>query len=257
VVTRIGSPQKLFRNDGTTWTEVGAATGVAAVSGTYRGAMFIDYDNDGFLDIFFNESSKKLLHNEGGNGNHWIGIRPKGVTSNRAAIGARITAVVGSLRQIRDIQGGGGGMSQCYLWAHFGLGSATAVDSLIVRWPDNTTEVALNVAANEYYIFEEGTGIISSVRDNPIGVVYYELFQNYPNPFNPSTTFEFSLAAGSDIRLQLVNILGEVVKVLASGNYPAGHHQVKLDAVDLAAGIYFYKLKTDKFVQVKKLVLLK
>ncbi len=252
-----GQTEKLFRNDGDTWVDVSVATGVSAVSGTYRGAMFIDYDNNGFLDIFFNESSKKLLHNEGGNGNHWIGIRPKGVISNRAAIGARITAVAGSLRQIRDIQGGGGGMSQCYLWAHFGLGPATTVDSLIVRWPNNTTEVALNIAADEYYIFEEGTGIISSVRDNPVENMSYILYQNYPNPFNPSTTIEFTLAAGSDIQLQLVNILGEVVKVLASGDYPAGHHQVKLNGTDLAAGIYFYKLNTGEFVQVKKLVLLK
>lgn len=84
------------------------------------------------MDIYFNESTKKLLHNPG-NQNHWIGIRPKGVVSNRAAIGARVWAVTGSLRQLRDIQGGGGGMSQSTLWANFGLGGANTVNSLIVR----------------------------------------------------------------------------------------------------------------------------
>ena len=85
----------------------------------------------------------------------------------------------------------------------------------------------------------------------------YSLSQNYPNPFNPSTTIQFSLPVRSDVRLTLVNILGEAVKEIASGNYEAGQHQVILNASDLTTGVYFYRLEAGGFVAVKKLVLTK
>ena len=256
VVGRLyGQTEKLFRNDGTTWTDVSVESGVSAVSGTYRGAMFIDYDNDGFLDIFFNEATKILLHNPG-NQNHWIAIKPKGVTNNTAGIGARIRAVTGSLKQIRYVQAGAGGMTQGFLWPHFGLGANTTVDSLIVTWPNGVVDVAINVAADNYYTFVEGIGI-SGINEKPQQALNYTLKQNYPNPFNPLTTIEFTLPVKSEVRLVVSNILGEVVEVLAAGDYAAGNHTIRFNAVDLSAGIYFYSLQADQFSQVKKLVLLK
>ncbi len=102
-----------------------------------RSVTFVDYDTDGSLDLFCAGSSQPnwLLHN-GGNSNHWIGIKPRGTTSNTAGIGARIRVVAGSLKQSRDVQAGAGGITNGYLWPHFGLGSATRVDSVIVQWPN-------------------------------------------------------------------------------------------------------------------------
>jgi hypothetical protein len=85
----------------------------------------------------------------------------------------------------------------------------------------------------------------------------FELNQNYPNPFNPATTISFFLPSKNNIRLTLIDILGKVVRVIAEGNYNYGEHSIELNASDLAAGIYFYKLETFEFVDVKKLVLLK
>lgn len=78
--------------------------------------------------------------------------------------------------------------------------------------------------------------------------------QNYPNPFNPVTTIEFTLPMREKVRLTLVNSLGQVVKELASSDYPAGKHQITLDASDLSSGIYFYRLQAGSFVDVKKLI---
>ena len=75
----------------------------------------------------------------------------------------------------------------------------------------------------------------------------YELGQNYPNPFNPTTSIDFKLPVRSDVRLVLMNILGQEVKVIASGTYEAGSHSVTLDASSLASGVYFYKLQTANF----------
>ncbi|RPI07131.1 MAG: T9SS C-terminal target domain-containing protein [Ignavibacteriae bacterium] len=85
----------------------------------------------------------------------------------------------------------------------------------------------------------------------------FSLQQNYPNPFNPITTIEFSLPVKSEIRLTVINLLGQEVKVVAKGSYNAGSHKVTLDASTLASGIYFYKLKADSYSDVKKLVLMK
>jgi beta-xylosidase len=84
-----------------------------------------------------------------------------------------------------------------------------------------------------------------------------ELNQNYPNPFNPITTISFFLPKKSSIRLTLIDILGKVVRVIAEGNYNYGEHSIELNASGLAAGVYFYKLESFEFTDVKKLVLLK
>jgi hypothetical protein len=85
----------------------------------------------------------------------------------------------------------------------------------------------------------------------------YELGQNYPNPFNPTTNINFQLPVRSNVRLVLMNTLGQEVKVIASGNYEAGNHSVVLDATSLASGVYFYRLQTAKFSDAKKMVIIK
>ena len=81
--------------------------------------------------------------------------------------------------------------------------------------------------------------------------------QNYPNPFNPTSIIPFALPERSYVKLVLVDVLGNVVKEIARGEYEAGHHEVELNAADLAAGVYFYKIEAGEFVDVKKLVVMK
>jgi hypothetical protein len=83
------------------------------------------------------------------------------------------------------------------------------------------------------------------------------LSQNYPNPFNPATTIAFSLPERSRIKLLLYDAIGNLVKEIASGDFEAGLHEVKLNASDLASGIYFYKLTAGTFISSKKLVVIK
>jgi hypothetical protein len=61
----------------------------------------------------------------------------------------------------------------------------------------------------------------------------------------------------SDVRLILVNLLGEVVEEIATGTYEAGAHQVRFDATNLSTGVYFYRLEVNGFMAVKKLILMK
>jgi hypothetical protein len=153
-------PQLLFRNDGDHFTEVGAETG-AGFTGRFRSVLFVDYDNNGSLDIFYNEgprntigAPKLLLHNAG-NSNHWIGIVLKSIANNTSSIGSRVTIVSGSLKQIRDIQGGGGGITNGDLRALVGLGSLNSIDSVIVQWPMNKIGVFKNLKIDSYNILME------------------------------------------------------------------------------------------------------
>jgi len=85
----------------------------------------------------------------------------------------------------------------------------------------------------------------------------FGLSQNFPNPFNPTTRIEYTLPEASKILLTMYNVNGQKVKVLEEGFRPAGTYQVEFEAGDLASGIYLYRIVTDKFTQVKRMVLLK
>lgn len=87
--------------------------------------------------------------------------------------------------------------------------------------------------------------------------VEFALDQNYPNPFNPSTIISFDLPRASRVRLEVYNLLGQSVRVLADGRFGAGTHQVEFNADNLPSGIYFYRLSHDGESLTRKMILLK
>ncbi|MCH8568938.1 MAG: T9SS type A sorting domain-containing protein [Balneolales bacterium] len=85
----------------------------------------------------------------------------------------------------------------------------------------------------------------------------FGLFQNYPNPFNPATKIQYQLPQASDVRLEVFNLQGQLVAVLADGRQNAGVHTVTFDASRLASGIYIYRLRAGSFTQSQKMTLIK
>jgi hypothetical protein len=85
----------------------------------------------------------------------------------------------------------------------------------------------------------------------------YQLYHAYPNPFNALTTIKYQLPASSQVELTVYDIRGREVITLYEGNQPAGLYTVQWNADEVASGIYFYKLRTENFFQVKKLLLVK
>jgi uncharacterized repeat protein (TIGR02543 family) len=85
----------------------------------------------------------------------------------------------------------------------------------------------------------------------------YVLNQNYPNPFNPSTRISFNVPAKADIRLAVYNVLGEMVQSLLNGEMEAGYYEVVFDAANLPSGLYFYRLDSGSFSEIRKMVLMK
>lgn len=87
--------------------------------------------------------------------------------------------------------------------------------------------------------------------------VDFVLEQNYPNPFNPSTTIAYGIPVKSHITLKVYNALGKEVVTLVNEEQAPGTYQVVFNEANLASGVYFYKLQTNNFTAVKKLMLLK
>ena len=85
----------------------------------------------------------------------------------------------------------------------------------------------------------------------------FRLYNNFPNPFNPVTTIRYEIPVACIVSLKIYNLLGQVVASLIDGNQQAGAYEVKWNASGLASGVYFYKLETPTFREIKKLVLIK
>jgi len=85
----------------------------------------------------------------------------------------------------------------------------------------------------------------------------YILFQNYPNPFNPSTTIQFDIIKSSHVKLIIYDMLGRKITTLVNENRKAGSYRVEWNSTGYPSGVYFCKLITDEFTDVKKMVFLK
>ncbi len=85
----------------------------------------------------------------------------------------------------------------------------------------------------------------------------YMLSQNYPNPFNPVTAINYALPKDTRVRLEVFNLLGQQVDVLVDAYQQAGRYTVRWDATNLSSGMYFYRIKTPGFTEVRKMTFLK
>jgi hypothetical protein len=85
----------------------------------------------------------------------------------------------------------------------------------------------------------------------------FALDQNYPNPFNPNTVISYRLPKNGNVKLTVYDMLGREVAVLVNERKPAGTYTVEWNAKDFPSGMYFYRLSTEAYTEVKKCMLLK
>ena len=85
----------------------------------------------------------------------------------------------------------------------------------------------------------------------------FKLTDNYPNPFNPVTSFNYSIPSDANVKIEIFNSLGEKVQTLVDEIKPAGEYSIQFNASEFSSGIYYYRLTADKFVSIKKMLMIK
>jgi hypothetical protein len=160
---KLAQRKLLLRNIGERFVDATKEAGPGfALEGVGRALAAGDVDNDGDLDLLVmnNGDRPNLLLNDGHAGNALL-VQAVGTTSNRTGIGTRLTLWTGKRRQVREVTSGSSYLAQNDLRAHFGLGPAERAERLEIRWPDGSTEVIEDVAANLLVTVRQGKGIVN------------------------------------------------------------------------------------------------
>jgi hypothetical protein len=154
------TPRFIFRNLGNGKFEElieEAGPGISAAHCS-RGCAFGDFDNDGDVDVLIMNMNEPptLLRNDYAGPNGWIEVKLEGTRSNRAGIGATVVVETGGRRQARAVVSQASYYSHDDLRAHFGLGAATRVDRIEVRWPCGAVDVLKDVEGRRVVTVREG-----------------------------------------------------------------------------------------------------
>jgi len=145
----------------------------------------------------------------------------------------------------------------------FGNGAATITDSSNYQLSSTAGQTITGQSDNNDYICNTGFWFQSYYTIVGVEDLFdnlpktFQLDQNYPNPFNPVTTIKYAVPKIAHVRLEIYNALGQRVAILVDDTKQPGYYNISLNASHLASGIYFYRLQSEYFIKVKKLMVLK
>jgi hypothetical protein len=243
-------------------TFIDATRGPLGDTSTSRTGVWGDCDGDGALDLYIvNQGANKLLKNSGCSENNWLRVDLVGGLTNMSAIGARVEVYTGRGVQIRELNGGMGFRSQDPLCLQFGVGSASSVDSVVVRWPaTGVVDRYTNVTPGQTLMAPETiVGIDDGLDSAPLAFTS----SNYPNPFNPSTVIAYELRMGGRVSLRVYDTSGRLVReLLRDRPQRPGAYTVPWNGTDdrgqaVASGAYFYRLEAGGEELTRKMILLR
>jgi hypothetical protein len=223
------------------------------------GCAFGDYDNDGFEDLavatckYSGVNRNDLLYHNDGNANNWITIKLTGTTSNKAAIGARVkvkaTINGTSVWQMREISAQSSYCGQNDMRAHFGLGDADSVETVMISWPSGLNETLPAMAANQFINIMETpqpNGISELQSDNGFAV--------YPNPSNGTLNISIQnrLLEKGD-KISITDMSGRQVKEFLIGT-TTKRFEINFKDMPVPDAPYFISVKTKLGTMTKKVI---
>jgi hypothetical protein len=251
-------------------------TVVTKDGGWSYGSSWGDYDKDGDLDLFVakwhndaNVIHNALFRNEIGNLKNWITIKCVGKITNASAIGTKVLvqAVINEkpVWQMKEVSAQ---QSYCSenLFLHFGLGDATSIDSIILKWPSGINQYLTHANTNQFLTIVEDSLLYNGIKptcepftpikkiDNDLDTYLLEI---KPNPTNGITTISYKIKNQGVVNIGIFDIMGkEVIKVIDE-NQQIGSYEVRLNLQELSECFYFIRLHSEGFTETKKIVMLK
>jgi hypothetical protein len=202
----------MYNQGNGTFTPFNHGFGVSAVG---------DLNNDGFLDF----QSGNTLRISSGNSNKWLKLNLQGIQSNRNGIGARVEIYGAWGKQIRDVRSGEGFEYMSSLNVHFGIGTATTINQVIVRWPSGVVDIFNNLNPNQTLLVVEGATLGNNSFENFVFTMYPNPVKNIINiSINTANPVEFISAeiydlTGRRVQTSLVQNQSVNVDLLSTGTY--------------------------------------
>lgn len=185
-----------------------------------------DLNNDGFLDFQSGNTLKLAVPN----GNNWVKVTLQGTLSNRNGIGARVEIIGTWGKQIRDIRSGEGFKYMSSLNAHFGIGTATQISQIVIKWPSGVIDIIDNPSINQTLNVVEGSFALHTPGFNTKSITIY------PNP----TTDVLFIENQENIEISSLKIYavnGTLVKTVAA-------NATEINVKELSDGIYMLSIET-------------
>ncbi len=136
-----------------------------------------------------------------------------------------------------------------------GFGSTTEPKSY--SWSDNNLKSGNYIYRLKQLDFNGNFSYSKEVNVSVTSPIQYALEQNYPNPFNPNTIIKYSVPEDGLVKLKVYNLLGEEIITLVNSAQKAGRYEVVFDASKFASGVYYYRMETQKYTSIKKMILIK
>ncbi len=215
----MGGGNKIMFNKGNNYFSASTYTSLAV------GAVG-DLNQDGFLDILNNSTIMYAVPN----GNKWLKVALQGVQSNSNGIGARIEIYGSWGKQIRDIRSGEGFKYMSSLNAHFGIGQATIIDQVVIKWPSGIVDTYTNVTPNQMLKVVEGATLAINSFNNTA-------FSLYPNPVKHN--LNISVNTNNPVEFKTAQVFDMNGKVVLESKFEGN----TLNVDKLATGTYILLLK--------------
>lgn len=236
------NPNRLYHNNGNgTFADMATSTNIAGPTDVFA-CSWADFDGDGDMDVFLSghgvSGPTNALMRIDGVTNHYLKVKLIGVVSNKAAIGARLKLVAGTLFQYREVNGGTGSEEQSSIIQHFGLGTRTRWDSLVVSWPSGITDRLFNLRADTTLVIIEGMTEVDekSKIKNQNG----QIVRIYPNPTRREVRIKMiqdTRCRIQDEKIKIYDGTGKLVRSFTLSSMPY--------AFCLNPGVYFVMVDLD------------
>ena len=263
-----GGPWKnfVYLNDGAGNFEKVTTGAIAEDLGWNYGCALGDYDKDGDLDMATagcqNGSDYNRLYRNETQGKKWLEIKLVGVATNKSAIGCkvRVKATIRgrSVWQMREISAQSGYCGQNQLDVHFGLDDAAVVDSVAIDWLSGRKDKYSAIVPNRFYQITEGSPLTTGLKEAQDPSVF-GTFSVSPNPATDVVHINFEMNDSADVRLDVYDMSGRLVKTVLSKKLAKGKQHFELQKAQnkLENGAYQLVLKAGGQVLSQKIIFIK